>query len=178
MVLPIVLLAGCGAGGPSASPGAPGARASSASTPSATFPDPVAGQSVYDEAGVLSASVVDQLEQEIGDVEDRSGADIVLYLRVMPGATGDENLAAARVLMRQWGVGGDRNADAFVILISFDESREHGQLSTFAGANVLQSLTTEAQAQLRDDVMIPAFANQDISGGIVQGLQFVDDALR
>ena len=46
----------------------------------ARFPDPVPGLAVYDLADVLSAPVEASLETEIDAIEERSGAEVVVYL--------------------------------------------------------------------------------------------------
>ena len=98
------------------------------------FPDPVTNQAVYDVAGAVSADVEQVLEQQIDQVEARSGAEIAIYLRIAPDATDESNLADARALLDQWGVGRAGYDDGFVILLSFtDATFQHGVLSTFAG---------------------------------------------
>ncbi len=55
--------------------------------PAALFPDPIPGQAVYDDAGVLSAEVEATLEARIDAIEERSGAQVVIYFQVDPTAT-------------------------------------------------------------------------------------------
>lgn len=141
------------------------------------FPDPIPGVAVYDLADVLSAPVEASLETEIDAIEARSGAQVVVYLQVDPTATEESNTAAAAALMDQWGIGQAGIDDGFVILVSFDDDRLHGRLSTWAGAGLLGPLSQETQASLRDDVMLPALRAGDIEEGIVLGVAFVDDAI-
>lgn len=165
---------------PTATPaptGSPTAEATPTSSELA-FPSPVAGQAVYDQADVIGATTESALEQQIGDIEARSGAEIVVLVRLDPAATSEGNLAAARQLLEQWGVGGAAGAnDGLVILVSVDESLEHGMLSTYADSGLLTYLPLEAQATLRDEVMIPAFRSDSIEAGIVAGIQYVDEAI-
>jgi len=124
------------------------------------FPSPVAGQAVYDQADVLTAAVEASLEAEIDAIEARSGAQVVVYLQVDPTATEESNTAAAGDLMDQWGIGRTGIDDGFVILVSFDETRLHGKLSTFAGVGLLGPLSLEGQASLRDDVIAPSISRR------------------
>ena len=143
----------------------------------ARFPDPVPGLAVYDLADVLSAPVEASLETEIDAIEERSGAEVVVYLQVDPTATEESNAVAARALMDQWGIGQAGIDDGFVILVSFEDDRLHGRLNTWAGAGLSGPLSEETQASLVDDVMLPAFRAGDIEQGIVLGVAFVDDAI-
>ena len=141
------------------------------------FPDPIPGLAVYDLADVLSASVEASLETEIDAIEARSGAEVVVYLQVDPTATEESNTVAAGALMDQWGIGQVGIDNGFVILVSFDDDRLHGRLSTWAGAGLLGPLSQETQAHLRDDVMLPAFRAGEVEEGIVLGVTFVDHAI-
>jgi uncharacterized membrane protein YgcG len=100
----------------------------------APFPDPVIDQAVYDETGLLSDAVIEELEARIDALEARSGAEVVIYLQVDPFQDFDSNLAAAESLMNQWGIGRQGYDDGFVILVSFQENRINGVLSTYAGS--------------------------------------------
>ena len=156
----------------------PSGRPSPTPTPTATpvaFPSPIPNQSVYDLADVLTDATQAQLEEEIVTIRGRSGAEIVLYLVVDPDATGDSNLAAAQALMQQWEVG--PTGYGLVILVAFEENRVHGQVTTYAGAAMLQVLDEGRQAQLRDEVMIPTFQSDGVEAGIVAGIQYVDEQI-
>jgi hypothetical protein len=146
-------------------------------TPASVFPAPIPGQAVYDEAGVLSAEVEATLEERIDAIEERSGAQVVVYFQVDPTATETSNLEAAQTLMDEWGIGQAGLDDGFVILVSLDESLVHGKLATYAGAGLVDVLGEAAQQQLRDEVMLPAFAEGQYEIGTVEGLQFIDGAI-
>jgi uncharacterized membrane protein YgcG len=167
---------------PAASASAPSTMQAS-SLPTATaggvrsFPDPINGQAVYDVAGVLSPSVEVGAEAAIDAIEARTGAEIVVYLQVDPTATEESNTLAAGALIDQWGIGQAGINDGFVILVSFDHDLVHGKLSTYAGASLLEQLSLDAQARLRDNVMLPAFRAGNFEDGIIRGIQFVDRAI-
>src|SRR6188474_2626178 len=78
------------------------------------FPDPVTDQAVYDPAGALDPQTEAALESRIDGIEARSGAELVIYTRVAPTITDDSNLADARRLMDQWGIGRRGFDDGFV----------------------------------------------------------------
>ncbi|HTE65124.1 MAG TPA: hypothetical protein VK736_02570, partial [Candidatus Binatia bacterium] len=72
---------------------------------STSFPDPVDGQAVYDPAEALEPGIEEALEAQVDVIEERSGAEIVLYVRIDPAASDESNLADARGLIDQWGIG-------------------------------------------------------------------------
>jgi len=142
------------------------------------FPDPVVDQAVYDEAEVLSPGVEQAMERTIDQVELETGAEIAVYLQVDPFATFDGNLEAARALMDQWGVGREGFDDGFVILVSFQEDRQHGVISTYGGSGFLVAyLSEDEQTQLRDEVMVPAFREGEIEAGMLLAVDFVAAAV-
>ena len=99
------------------------------------FPDPEIDQAVYDPASALTPETEAALEARIDAIENRSGAEIVIYTRIAPTVDNDTNLADARRLMDQWGIGRRGFDDGFVILLSFfDSTFAHGSLSTYAGS--------------------------------------------
>src|SRR6476661_2145205 len=66
------------------------------------YPPPVAGQRVYDTAGVLSDTTKAQAEGIIGRIEQRSSAQVVVYTQIKPES--DTQAAAeadARALIDQ-----------------------------------------------------------------------------
>lgn len=144
------------------------------------FPDPVADQAVYDETGILTSDEVAGLEQQIDAIEARSGAEIAIYLQFDPalGADGDANLDAARQLMQQWGVGREGFDDGLVILVSFLDEGVHGQLSTWAGDGFLAAYMSRSDLDaLRNEVIAPAFRQEQVGAGLIAGMAVVDAAI-
>jgi uncharacterized membrane protein YgcG len=143
------------------------------------FPDPVTDQAVYDPAGAVSPDIERVLEAQIDEIENRSRAEVVVYVRVDPAVTDEGNLADAQALIDQWGIGRAGYDDGFVILLSFDDTQfAHGELATYAGSGFRAVyLNEDAQAQLRDEVIIPAIRQGSLDGGLVQALSVVDLAI-
>ncbi len=156
----------------------PAALQSLSGSGSQTFPDPVQDQAVYDPAGALDADVEQVLESQVDEVEARTGAEVAIYVRIAPDATDASNLADARALVDQWGVGRAGFDDGFVILLSFtDTTFQHGVVSTFAGSGFRAAyLNDGAQAALRDDVIIPGIRQGSPGGAMVAAMAVVDDA--
>lgn len=142
------------------------------------FPDPVTGQAVYDPAGALDPQIEQVLEDRIDAIEERSGAEIAIYVQVDPSATPDSNLAAARALLDQWGVGRAGFDDGLVFLISFEPGLQHGEAHFFAGAGFLRGYLSQGDLQaLFDEVVLPAAGQGQLGGGLIAGLDLVDAAI-
>jgi uncharacterized membrane protein YgcG len=142
------------------------------------FPDPVFDQAVYDEAGVLDAATEAILEQRIDALEARSGAEVAIYLQVDPSQDFETNLALAEALMNQWGVGRRGYDDGFVILVSFEEDRVHGVISTYAGSGFKAAyLSVDDQERLINQVMAPDFRAGQVGAGLMAALDVVDAAV-
>ena len=144
-----------------------------------TFPAPVNGVRVYDPAEAVSADAEAQLESRIHAIEDRSGAQMAIYVRIAPDVTGDSNLADARRLMDEWGVGRRGFDDGFVILLSFEDSTfQHGQVSTYAGSGFKAAyLSEDPQRHLREGLIIPAIRAGDPGQGLIAAVDEVDAAI-
>jgi len=143
-----------------------------------TFPDPVVGQAVYDPADALEPEIEQALERMIDEIEARSGAELVVYVQVDGSATEDSNREAARALMDQWGVGRAGYDDGLVYLVSFEPGLEHGVVSYYAGAGFLRGYLSQSDLQQTiDDVIVPAAAQHQIGGGLIQAVDFVGSAI-
>jgi uncharacterized membrane protein YgcG len=144
----------------------------------APFPEPVTNQAVYDEAGVLSPGEEAALEARIDALEERSGAEVAVFLQVDPTKDFESNLSAAEALMNQWGVGREAYDDGFVILVSYDDSLEHGVISTYAGSGFkVAYLSVDEQDELINVVMAPHFRLGDPAEGLMAAMDVVDAAV-
>jgi uncharacterized protein len=136
------------------------------------YPDAVAGQRVYDYAGIFSAQTVDEAERIIADIEQRTGAQVAVYTQVKPESDSiDKANTDARALMDQWGVGRKGIDDGLVILFDMQDNLQHGQVSLYAGSGYRAAFLSDAERQgIFDDHMIPYLANGDMDGGLLAGL--------
>ena len=142
------------------------------------FPDPVENQAVYDPAGALDADVERALEVQVDAIEQRSGAEIAIYVQTDGSATEDSNKAAAQALLDQWGVGRAGFDDGLVWLISFQPGLEHGVVSYYAGAGFLRGYLSQGDLQsVLDDVILPAAAQRQLGGGLISAVQLIDTAI-
>jgi uncharacterized membrane protein YgcG len=142
------------------------------------FPDPVAGQAVYDPAGAIDAEDEAALETQIDAIRARSGAELAVYVQVDPAATQDSNLAAARALVDQWGVGRPGFDDGLVILVSLKADGVHGQVSLFGGSGFRRGYLSEGDMKaVIDQVIVPAAQQRQLGAGLVLAVDAVSAAI-
>ena len=142
------------------------------------YPSPVAGQNVYDTAGVLSDATKQSADALIDTIEQRSAAQVVVYTQVKPESDTQEAAEAdARALIDQWGIGRKGFDDSLVILLDLDESRCHGEAQLYAGAGFRVAFMTDAERQsVFDNEMVPYLQNCDMDGAVLAALQAADRA--
>ncbi len=141
------------------------------------FPDPVNDQAVYDEAGVLREGTIQQLEATIDEIENRTGAEVVVYTQLVPsGITTSEAEAHAIALMDQWGVGRAGIDDGLVILFDLEEDDPcHGQVQLYAGPGYRATyLSNEERQKIFDEQMLPLLRGCDIDGAAIVAIDAVD----
>ncbi|HEX5039309.1 MAG TPA: TPM domain-containing protein [Candidatus Limnocylindria bacterium] len=139
------------------------------------FPDPVDNQAVYDTAGILSPEAVQQLETTIDAIEARSGAEVVVYTQVDPFSSEDENLANARALVDQWGVGRSGFDDSLVLMIGMDEDLVHGRVSLFGGSGFLGAYADEAALkEIIEIEFVPLARAGDLQGATLATIATID----
>ena len=131
-------------------------RASQAAGP--PFPPPVEDQAVYDTAGAFRPATVEQVEATIDAIEQRTGAEVVVYTQLVPCCeTTDEAEHNARALMDQWGVGRRGFDDGLVILFDLREDDPcHGQVQLYAGPGYAATFLSNAERQaIFENDMLP-----------------------
>jgi len=142
------------------------------------FPNPVEGQAVYDPAGAIDASVEEALEAQIDAIEARSGAEIAIYVQVDASATPESNLAAARALLDQWGVGRAGFDDGLVFLVSLQPDLVHGTVSYYGGAGFLRGYLSQGDLQaVIDEVIVPAAVQEQLGAGMILAVDAVGAAI-
>ena len=82
------------------------------------YPVPVLGRAVYDGAGLFAAATIAEAEAVIDRIEERTGAEVVVYTQVKPGASTESTEADAIALIDQWGVGRQGFDDGLAILMN------------------------------------------------------------
>ena len=98
--------------------GVPGGRIPPAGPP---YPQPIENVTVYDYAEVLEPATEATLTSTIAAIEQRTGAEVVVYTQVKPESdTTEEAERDARALIDQWGIGRKGFDDGLAILFDMD----------------------------------------------------------
>ncbi len=141
------------------------------------YPDPAAGQRVYDEAGALPPQAVARAEAMIRAIEERTGAQVAVYTQVKPGASTESAEQDAIALMDQWGIGRKGFDDGLVILFDLDQSLVHGQVQLYAGPGFRATFLTNQERQaIYENDMLPFLRDGDLGGALLIALERVDAA--
>ena len=141
------------------------------------YPDPVEGQAVYDNAGILSDATIANAEATIDAIEARTAAEIVVYTQLVDyGVTTEETETRARALIDQWGVGRRGFDDGLAIFFDIDPSLEHGQVQLYAAPGFEATFLTNAERQAIFDDMLPYLENADFDGALGVALEKIDAA--
>ena len=144
------------------------------------FGQPVPGQHIYDQAGVLSTEQINVLEQHARQVE-AAGAPVVVYLQAKT-ATYSQTEQDARDLMDQWDVQSAPSAhDGLVFFFNLKPGDlHHGEAALFAGAKHYDggNLPENELQRIFSKVMKPDLANGDLAQGIAAGLDAAENSLR
>ncbi|HEX9045338.1 MAG TPA: TPM domain-containing protein, partial [Candidatus Limnocylindrales bacterium] len=140
------------------------------------FMPPVPGQRVYDTAGVFEQWMIAQAERTIAGIEQRTGAQVVVYSQdVDAGVSTGEAQAQAASLMDQWGVGRKGFDDGLVMLFDIDPSGCHGQVQLYAGAGFRATFMSDADRQhVFDDTMLPYLHQCRLGQAMLSGLAAID----
>jgi uncharacterized membrane protein YgcG len=155
---------------------AAGSGAAAAGPP---FPDPELDRAVYDTADVLDPATVARVEGMIDAIEQRTGAEIVVYTQEVPCCESEADAEVrARALMDQWGVGRRGFDDGLVILFDLHEGDTcHGQVQLYAGPGYrAKFLSNEERQKVFDEDMLPLLRGCDLDGALLAGMAKVDAA--
>jgi uncharacterized membrane protein YgcG len=161
-----------------------GAGLAMAATPvGPPFPEPVTDQVVYDNAGILSPETESTATNIIAGIEDRTGAEIVVYTQYKPGSTDESTDADALALINQWGVGRKGFDDGMAIM--WNTTRQqcqsgvsgNGRVRLYAAPGYQAAYLSNAERQeIFDNDMLPDLRACDEDGALLAALAKIDAA--
>jgi uncharacterized membrane protein YgcG len=143
--------------------------------PGPPFPDPMATVAVYDYAEVISPDVIDRLDASIDEIEERTGAEIVIYTQIKPeadspGATEQDAIA----LIDQWGVGRAGFDDGMAIFFNLSD-KCHGQIQLYAAPGYRAAyLTNDERQAIFEDQMLPFLRACDFDAALLSAMREID----
>ena len=140
------------------------------------FPPPVDDVAVYDHAGVFDPETIASAEATIDGIENRTGAEVVVYTQVVgSGGSEEQSEANAIALMDQWGVGRLGFDDGLVILFDLDDTLVHGQVRLYAGPGYREAfLSNWERQQIFENDMLPRLQEEDLDGALLAALEKID----
>ncbi len=163
---------------PSPAPSLPTLTAGPAPPAGPPYPAPENNVTVYDYAHVLKSATIAQVQGTILGIEQRTGAEIVVYTQVKPSSdTPAEAEADAIALIDQWGVGRKGFDDGMAILFDLDQSKCHGQVQLYAAPGYRATYLTNSERQsIYDDKMVPFLRQCDLDNALLAAMAPIDAA--
>ena len=147
------------------------------------FPDPVIDQTVYDNAGILSPETEATAQNIIAGIENRTGAEIVVYTQYNPGSSDESTDDDALALINQWGVGRKGFDDGMAIM--WNTTRQqcqsgvsgNGRVRLYAAPGYQAAYLSNAERQdIFDNDMLPHLKACDEDGALLAALAKIDAA--
>jgi uncharacterized membrane protein YgcG len=159
---------------------ADGRRPTSGLRPEAgpAFPDPIDGLRVYDYAEVVSPAVIEELGQAIAGIEERTGAQIVVYTQVKPEADDPGRTEQDAVaLIDQWGIGRVGFDDGLAIFFNLRDDLCHGQVQLYAAPGFEATYLTNGERQaIFEEEMLPALRTCDFDTALTAAMARIAEA--
>ncbi len=134
---------------------------------------------MYDQAGVFRDATRQQVEATIDGIEERTGAEVVVYSQLVPDGTTDADAERQAIaLIDQWGVGRRGFDDGLAILFDLYESDPcHGRIQLYAGPGYRATFLSNSERQaIFDNDMLPLLRGCDLDGALLAAMAKVDAA--
>jgi uncharacterized protein len=122
---------------------------------------------VVDEAGILPADAIASIAVKLKTLEDRTGDDLVVA--TVKSLLGDNIDDYADQLGRAWGVGGTNKNKVVILLVAPNERKVRIEVS----GGLVVSLTDAVSQSIIDNVILPRFRANDLTGGIETGVDAI-----
>jgi len=127
---------------------------------------------VVDDAGMLSSSVKQQLEQKLEDYEGQSTNQVVVV--TLPSLQGTEIEDFGYQLGRKWGIG-QKGKDNGVLLIVAPKERK---VRIEVGYGLEGTLTDALSSEIIQSVILPHFRSGEMQEGVVAGADAIISVLK
>ena len=135
-----------------------------------TPPNPV--RLVNDFTNTLTADQIQALENKLISFDDSTTNQIIVV--IVPNLNGKDVADAAIELGRNWGVGGKKNNNGVVLLISIEDRK----LNISPGYGLEKTLPDVVCQQIIDNFITPNFKGRDYYAGINQGTDAIIQATK
>ena len=145
--------------------------------PGPPYPEPITTVAVYDYAKVISPDVISRLDSSIDAIEERTGAEIVIYTQLKPSAdTPEATEQDAIALIDQWGVGREGFDDGLAIFFNLTDAC-HGQVQLYAAPGYRAAyLSNEERQAVFEETMLPLLRECDFDAALLSAMRVIDAA--
>ncbi len=133
---------------------------------------PVPQKLVNDYANILSADQLSTLEQKLIDLDNTTSTQIAVV--IVPNLGGNDVSDFNVKLLRAWGVGGKKNNNGVVLLISVEDRK----LNIATGYGVEGALPDITCKHIIDDEIVPHFKGKDYYRGVSNGANAIVQAVK
>lgn len=127
---------------------------------------------VNDFAGMLSADVRAQIEQNIRSFEQTTGHEISVV--TIPTLDGDYIENVAEKLFKEWGIGKKGADNGALLLIARDDRKMRIEV----GYGLEGALTDAESSQIIRNTLRPAFQRSDFDGGVREAVSEIERAIQ
>ena len=137
------------------------------------FPEPQTDRVVYDFANILSPETEASVSATITAIEQRTGAELVVYTQHKPGSTEESTERDAIALIDQWGVGRAGFDDGMAVM--WNTNRQtclpgvsgNGQIQLYGAPGYAAAYASNEDRQdIFDNVMVPRLQACDEDGAL------------
>jgi uncharacterized membrane protein YgcG len=145
------------------------------------YPAPVDNVRVYDYADILSPATEAQAEQIIAGIQQRTGAQVVVYTQYKPGSTDESTDQDAIDLINQWGVGRKGFDDGLAIM--WNTTRQqcltgvsgNGRVRLYAAPGYQATYLSNSERQnIFDNDMLPYLQQCNEDDALLAALNKID----
>jgi uncharacterized membrane protein YgcG len=144
--------------------------------PGPPFPEPEIDRAVYDFAGVFSPETIAAVEATIDRIEERTGAEAVVYTQVTDFRTTEETEANALALINQWSIGRKGFDDGLAVFFNFEPGRSSGQVQLYAAPGFAATYLTNSERQaIFENDMLPHLRADDWDAAILAAMEGIDE---
>ncbi len=126
---------------------------------------------VLDQAYILPPDQESALDAKLRAYNAETGRSVIVA--TVNSLNGEEPQVYTRDLARTWGIGGEESRQGVLMVVAPNERKIW--ISTARG--VQGTLTDISTGRIIQDVMIPAFQNDDMAGGIIAGADAIIERL-
>jgi uncharacterized membrane protein YgcG len=146
------------------------------------FPEPETDRVVYDFAGILAPETEASVTRTITGIEQRTGAELVVYTQHKPGSTEESTELDAVRLIDQWGVGRAGFDDGMAVMWNTNRTvclsgvSGNGQVQLYGAPGYAAAYASNAERQeIFESLMVPRLRVCDEDGALLAAIARLDE---